>query len=37
MIDFDYLNLRISLILAVLIFMSNLKFMLSCVEHKKVL
>ena len=35
MTDFDYLNLEIPLILAVLIFMSSLKFMLSCVEHEK--
>ena len=37
MIDFDDLNRKISLILAILIFMSNWKFMLSSVEHEKVL
>ena len=35
MIDFDDLNLKMSLILAILIYMSNLNFMLSLVEHEK--
>ena len=35
MIDLDDLNLKISLILVILIFMSNLNFMLSRVEHEK--
>ena len=32
--EFDDINLKISLILAILIFMSNLYFMLSGVEHE---
>ena len=35
MIDFDDLNLKISLILVILILMGNLHFMLSIVEHEK--
>ena len=34
MIDFDDLNLKIALILAILILMSNLSIMLSGVEHE---
>ena len=35
MIDFDDLNLKIALILAILIFMINLNNLLSRVEHEK--
>ena len=30
----DYLNLKISLILAILVFMSNLNFMIKCVDYE---
>ena len=35
MTDFEDLNLKISLIVAIFIFMSYLNFMLSQVEHEK--
>ena len=35
MIDFDYPNLKMSLILTISIFMSNLNFILRCVEYEK--
>ena len=35
MIEFDDLNFKISLIVTILIFISNLNFMLSKVEHEK--
>ena len=37
MIGFGELNLKFPLILAISVFMSNLEFILSRVEHKKVL
>ena len=37
MTGFDYLNLKLPLILAILIFMSIFNFMLSSVEHENVL